>query len=387
MLKNYKKLDYQSLKDEEKEEKIVFHLLSDFIKEETLEKLKTLEKELSAIYPTTIQTHILSDEIFKCFLSLAGKYLNYYRLFIPQLLNNIDTALYLDVDMLVCADVRALWTLNLEGKSTAIVRDWGLSAPLPRKSLHGKADFNFGDFYFNSGFMFLNVKTFREKNLFEKCLDYLNNYETFLWDQDALNAVIRENDALMMPFAFNCIAVAYIERAKTGQFLSRSSFEEMCFWTENPVILHFAGIVKPWENPFIVQNEKGEYIGLRYIEAAKKSFCFANDITKNLILYAKKIYLSRIVFQYSKNIFGLFKIPFVITKIKICDFQKEEILDYLKNYDNDHLFAGFSENGKDHLIKEFYAKYERAKKTKSFLYLLKLPLAILKVKRAAKNKS
>ena len=368
MLKNYKKLDYQSLKDEEKEEKIVFHLLSDFIKEETLEKLKTLEKELSAIYPTTIQTHILSDSIFLDCRKLGSSYVAYFRIYIAKLLENINTTLYLDVDMLVCADLRALWTLDLNQKTVAVLGDWGLIKEPLRKSLQGKEDFNFDGFYFNSGFILMNLKAFRENNIIEHCLYFLNNYDALFHDQDALNYAIREKDVLDVPFSFNCFVASNID-------------------FENSIILHFAGIVKPWENPFIVQNEKGEYIGLRYIEAAKKSFCFANDITKNLILYAKKIYLSRIVFQYSKNIFGLFKIPFVITKIKICDFQKEEILDYLKNYDNDHLFAGFSENGKDHLIKEFYAKYERAKKTKSFLYLLKLPLAILKVKRAAKNKS
>ena len=367
MLKNYKKRDFASLKEEEKEEKIVFHLLSDFIQGETLEKLKSLEKNLNIIYPTTIQTHILSDDVFSNCRKLGSSYVAYFRICIAKLLDNVDTTLYLDVDMLVCDDIRALWTLDLHQKTAAVLGDWGFATKRQRKSLFGKEDFVFDDFYFNSGFILMNLKAFREKNIVEECVYFLNHYDALFHDQDALNYAIREKDILVVPLPFNAFVAANLG-------------------LENPVILHFAGIVKPWENPFVLQNEKGEYIGLRYIEAAEKSFCFADDIEKNLILYAQKIYLSRIVFQYSKSIFGLLKIPFVITKTKIRDFQKEEALDYLKNYDNDCLFSDFSENGKDHLIKEFYAKYARAKKDKSLLYLLKLPLAILKVKIAAQNK-
>lgn len=99
----------------------------------------------------------------------------------------------------------------------------------------------------------MNLKAFRENNIIEHCLYFLNNYDALFHDQDALNYAIREKDVLDVPFSFNCFVASNID-------------------FENSIILHFAGIVKPWENPFIVQNEKGEYIGLRYIEAAKKVF-------------------------------------------------------------------------------------------------------------------
>ncbi len=387
MLKNYKKLDYQSLKDEEKEEKIVFHLLSDFIKKETLEKLKTLEKELSAFYPTKIQPHILSDEIFKNYPKYCGNYMTYFRFYIPHILSAIDRALYLDVDMVACADIRALWSLDLTGVFACTIRDWVKHAHEKRIALKaGEENFDFGDYYFNAGFLFFNLKKSREENLVEKCIYFLSNYKVIAPDQDALNYAIRENTSCVLPFSFNNMNEGtHIHQLGNAKIKSHYAMADLKFWSENTVILHLAGGVKPWENPFIMQNEKGEYIGLYYVAAAKQSFCFANDATQNLFVYAQQTDIARSILQYANNIFGLFFIPFIIQKIKIRNFvDLNEVLEYLKNQEQNPIFQGLDYHGKSFLIKELYSKYEKVKNS-GFLYLLKLPFAILKAKNWAKK--
>lgn len=115
----------------------IFHTLSDFLSQETQEKLFKLAANLAQIYPCQIQIHWCSDND----LNLAnlrthnGNYLAYYRLFFKKFLpKNITKALYLDIDMLVFGDLREIFELDLEGATIGVVRDYYAKRILQPKS-------------------------------------------------------------------------------------------------------------------------------------------------------------------------------------------------------------------------------------------------------------
>ena len=80
-LKSYKKLDYETLSDDEKSEGYIFHILTDKISENTRQKLEKLAQNLSEIYPCEIKIHICDDAIFQGLPKLNDNYLAYFRLF------------------------------------------------------------------------------------------------------------------------------------------------------------------------------------------------------------------------------------------------------------------------------------------------------------------
>ena len=87
-LKSYKKLDYETLSDDEKSEGYIFHILTDKISENTRQKLKNLAKNLSEIYPCEIKIHICDDSIFDGLPKFKGNYLAWFRIFIRNYVSN-----------------------------------------------------------------------------------------------------------------------------------------------------------------------------------------------------------------------------------------------------------------------------------------------------------
>ncbi|HEB7549477.1 TPA: hypothetical protein RZH68_001642, partial [Campylobacter coli] len=90
----------KSLKDfseDELQEGYIFHIFSDFIKDETKVKMFDLSQELSKIYPCKIVIHILTNEIFiqEKIPIWRGGYQAYFRYFIGSILEeNIRHCLY-----------------------------------------------------------------------------------------------------------------------------------------------------------------------------------------------------------------------------------------------------------------------------------------------------
>ena len=122
-------LDFETLSTQEKQEGYVFHILSDSISEQTLEKLKQLEISLNVIYPCVIQTHMMQDSNFKSFPKSGAAHSNflpYYRLKLRTFVGEeVSRILYLDCDMLCVFDLRELFAINLNGKIIAAIGDCG----------------------------------------------------------------------------------------------------------------------------------------------------------------------------------------------------------------------------------------------------------------------
>ena len=247
-----KKRDFASLSESEKKEGYIFHILSDFVSEDSRARLENLAQDLSANYPCEIQIHICSDEFFSGLPKLNGNYLAYFRLFIPRFMpKSCKICLYLDIDMLVLGDLRGLFALDMGDKCVGVVKDRrNNTKKLCPKSKNAK-DIYFTGAYFNSGFLLINLSAWERENIMSRCFEIMKNYHLSAHDQDTLNAAIPHSKRLYLPFAFNLLVHSYIYASCKDEAL-RYKFDftrkEMNVALKNPVILHFAGGYKSWSN-------------------------------------------------------------------------------------------------------------------------------------------
>jgi len=123
----------------------------------------------------------------------------YARLFIPYFIpENIEKALYLDVDMIVLADLYILWNIDLGNYTLAAVKDprvqtfdndWGGVLNYKELGLNGKST------YFNTGMLLMNIRKWREENIAYKVIDVVSKnikYANYP-DQYGLNIVLAGN--------------------------------------------------------------------------------------------------------------------------------------------------------------------------------------------------
>ena len=156
----------------------------------------------------------------------------YYRLFIPDLLPDIDKAIYLDSDILVEADLAKLWEADTS--------NCYLLAALARKNIIKRRTIAvcpelepyLEHEYFNSGVMVMNLARMRQDNIFATAIDFAQKYSDILHlaDQDVLNAVCVTRWKKLDPY-WNLLA---------------KSKDKSNFNFRSNSILHFVGSAKPW---------------------------------------------------------------------------------------------------------------------------------------------
>lgn len=129
----------------------------------------------------------------------------FLRLFLPDILKNINKVIYLDCDICVTADIADLWSFNLSGKSIGV-----------------------DDTLFNAGVIIFDLDKIRQNyDLAKQTLEFLNAHpRTRLLDQDALQSVF-ENDCSVFDRKWNITSPHHKE------------------FTDMKGIFHFTW-VKPW---------------------------------------------------------------------------------------------------------------------------------------------
>lgn len=168
--------------------------------------------------------------------------LMWYRIYLPDLLPDLDRVLYLDCDMLVVDDLAPLWRTPLEGWYVAAVsnvlerdaRDWPQRLGMARP-----------EDYFNSGLLLLNLAALRRDGMAARLAAFGRAPGRRLkWpDQDALNALLGERRLPLHP-RWNCQNSLFYYPDARRTFGAEAVAEAV----RDPAILHFegGGIVKPW---------------------------------------------------------------------------------------------------------------------------------------------
>lgn len=372
-LVQFKKLDFNALSCEEQKEGFVFHLISNDISEYSQNKLQTLAKDLNSIYPCEIKMHICDEEIFKPFPTFKDNYVAYFRFLIPQFMpSNLKTCLYLDVDMLCMQDLRELFALNLENKVAGVVLDalhWHTLKPYSKNSQ--ALSFDFKGFYFNSGLLLLNLEEFKRQDIFKQSCDYLSNYRSAAYDQDALNAVLSQESVIVLPLEYNFLTHLYYPSLFADfiayGFAMPYSKEEIDFAALNPIILHWAGDGKPYHNEHWRINRQNKLIGLFWWQMAFQTPIFKDELkeifttkAENYLIYKDfGFYVASLMIECQKSFLGFFKMPFAVFKaFKEFDFNKDYSTDKT-NLDKNLAFELFFTATKAYCRKKFNSKLEQ----------------------------
>ena len=166
----------------------------------------------------------------------------WYRVFLPELLPDVDRLLYLDSDLIVVDDLTPLWDVDLTGHWLGAVTnvfqhndfnrpgDLGLSGP---------------EVYFNAGVLLMNLAEMRRDRRTDALLAYArDNAELISWrDQDALNVVLGDRRLPLHP-RWNCMNALFVFDYAADVFEPGALEEAM----RDPAIRHFEGpaINKPW---------------------------------------------------------------------------------------------------------------------------------------------
>lgn len=166
----------------------------------------------------------------------------WYRVFLPQLLPDLDHVLYLDADTLVLQDLRPLWHTVLD--------DALLAAVAQHREMEGGSDLGHLGVskhnYFNSGVLLMDLGKMRAERISQKVIEAgaAHAGRIAFPDQDAYNLACAGRWLPLHP-KWNCFASVLLAGERWQDASADLRFEEA---SASPAILHFEGSVfaKPW---------------------------------------------------------------------------------------------------------------------------------------------
>lgn len=240
---------YKAENNKTYEERFCFHIITDQIPLELKDKVNDAEEALKKIYPVSIEIHSIDPSVFWDFPRWRKNFVTYYRLYYAQFVpQEVKRILFLDADTLVNTDIRPFMLQDMENKALAAVANY------PRfvhtvygRSPQEKYSYSTHSRYFNAGVMLIDVEYWRKNRVEEQCMKFLHTYHVTCPDQDALNAVIKDN-VKILPYQWNLMWHNLVdpEEIKKQWQEHPDAFADDTFY-ENldcPKIIHFS--VKPW---------------------------------------------------------------------------------------------------------------------------------------------
>lgn len=165
----------------------------------------------------------------------ASSSIVYARLFLAELLPNLNRVVYLDTDTIVLHSLEPLFQISSCGAPLCAVQDYFWRNG-PDDKFNG---------YFNSGVFVADLNVWRSLEVSRRASTYVRAYHCQYWDQDALNAVLEgrwlELDPLWNVYHFDEIGVPEYS------LLSREHV--LRFWRhlqDQARVLHYVTDLKPW---------------------------------------------------------------------------------------------------------------------------------------------
>ena len=134
----------------------------------------------------------------------------FYRLLLPSIFSNYKKILYLDSDILFTGNIDTLFEIDLR-KSILAAIPKHLYMEIPR---HIKKKT-----YFASGLLLINNKEFLENNIYEKCINFLQNEDYEMPDQDALNVSVNKWIELELNYG---VETAFLE--SNNKYLKKKNY-------------------------------------------------------------------------------------------------------------------------------------------------------------------
>lgn len=176
----------------------------------------------------------------------------YSRLFVSTLLpNDVDKILFLDCDAIILDSFKNLWDSDIEDYYCAGVLD-----PLINENMKSEFWFLNVNSYINAGFLFINLKKWRQNNIEEQFIKFIkdNHDKYFVADQGVINLVLKDKIKIIEPkynllFGFQSYdyPIAKMFLGIKNEYYSKEIIDDS---KENPVFVHFPsdGSIVPWRN-------------------------------------------------------------------------------------------------------------------------------------------
>lgn len=164
-----------------------------------------------------------------------------YRLGLEQLApSDCERILYLDADITVLGDIRALWSTDLDGRAIGAVADSLLGHKYPDVPFHHRWGLPEGT-YFNAGVLLIDLAKVRAEKAFSRAMKFVAEHDHDLPfnDQDALNWTFWNAWRPLSP-------VWNVQRPQAAFWEARELPAEMQLRGRAPLIVHYTGPEKPW---------------------------------------------------------------------------------------------------------------------------------------------
>jgi lipopolysaccharide biosynthesis glycosyltransferase len=170
-----------------------------------------------------------------------------FRLIAADLFPNLDKCIHLDVDIVVLDDLTQMWNIDIGDNIIAGIRD-----------INGKERFKVIKLptwkqYVNSGVIIMNLKVIRDENITPRFVELLDK-GYFYPDQDILNKICYDR-IYHLPLKYNIYFYQVVNKKELELIYSPDDIEDAL---NNPVIIHYAGGIKPW-------NSSDDYAMLSYL--------------------------------------------------------------------------------------------------------------------------
>jgi lipopolysaccharide biosynthesis glycosyltransferase len=211
----------------------------------------------------------------------------YTRLLIPELLPaDIDVALYLDPDVVVDTNLRALYDADMQQALALGVEDFVapyVAAETALPGLYRQLGLAPDAVCCNTGVMLINLRRWRDEQVGRRVLDFTHEYSRHIqWsDQDGINAILGGDWGLLDPrwnVQLSTIR-AYRSDAMYDAAERRRAQDALL---QSPFILHYTGKTKPWS--FAYRKPHGD----RFLHYVRTSGWF-DAPTSTLWSYSRQI--------------------------------------------------------------------------------------------------
>lgn len=247
-------------------DKICLYILTTNLNSKSQNKILQVCQKLNI--NCNIKNVTLNKDMYSCKHYSVDMYL---RLFAFDLLPaDVEKVLYLDVDTIVCDDIKKLYDINIDSNLLAAVCDRIYEKEEPLSDLDNDwleyiKNQNIDHKYINSGVLLLNLKNIRRNwnvKKLEECI--ASTIRTQCPDQDVLNKLLNNTELKELEDRFNY----YIKH------------EDKVEKIDSPVIIHYIGRIKPWNTYRLNKWEKlwwqipdQKLIGKCYVGRKRLHFC------------------------------------------------------------------------------------------------------------------
>ncbi|OOY31571.1 glycosyltransferase [Thioclava sp. F36-6] len=188
----------------------------------------------------------------------------YYKFLVPSLMPDYPKAIVTDVDVVFLGDVSSTFENSIRSPDTLIA---GCKVPAPYDSLYGRniekyrsqfSDDEIAKLNVGGGYYVFNLDAMRREGVEKKLIDvaHINAYRLKQPEQDVISLVCHPRIEIL-PLASMICSYCYDIFSESDSFekVPGYSAEDVKLAINNPIQLHFATRVKPWNTPGSTKSE------------------------------------------------------------------------------------------------------------------------------------